>query len=203
MRVGVIGAGKFASMFLTQALHLPAIHLAGVVDLDPERARSALARTGWPAERYGAPSLAEARANYARIGASDPDSLDRVRKPRPEEHPNPEVDNDATRITRLEAAVLSVFSASVREAARLVPGHLRVQRREIEPVGFFTHLEPSEATRVFPNNRNLAWSGLGARFGTVDVGFVVFVNAGCVTMIEGYTYGDDWPSGEPDALYSI
>jgi len=150
-----------------------------------------------------APSLAEARANYARIGASDPDSLDRVRKPRPEEYPNPEVDNDATRITRLEAAVLSVFSASVREAARLVPGHLRVQRREIEPVGFFTRLEPTEATRVFPNNRNLAWSGLGARFGTVDVGFVVFVNAGCVTMIEGYTYGDDWPSGEPDALYSI
>jgi predicted homoserine dehydrogenase-like protein len=51
VRVGVIGAGKFASMFLTQALNLPAIHVAGVVDLDPERARSALQRTGWPPER--------------------------------------------------------------------------------------------------------------------------------------------------------
>ena len=77
MRVGVIGAGKFASMFLTQALHLPAIHLAGVVDLDPERARSALARTGWPAERYGAPSLAEAlRSGATYVGDSADELLD-------------------------------------------------------------------------------------------------------------------------------
>ena len=77
MRVGVIGAGKFASMFLTQALHLPAIHVAGVVDLDPERARSALARTGWPAERYGAPSLAEAlRSGATYVGDSADELLD-------------------------------------------------------------------------------------------------------------------------------
>jgi predicted homoserine dehydrogenase-like protein len=48
VRVGVIGAGKFASMFLTQALHLPAIHVAGIADLAPDRARAALERTGWP-----------------------------------------------------------------------------------------------------------------------------------------------------------
>ena len=77
MRVGVIGAGKFASMFLTQALNLPAIHVAGVVDLDPERARSALARTGWPAERYGAPSLAEAlRSGATYVGDSADELLD-------------------------------------------------------------------------------------------------------------------------------
>jgi predicted homoserine dehydrogenase-like protein len=77
VRVGVIGAGKFASMFLTQALHLPAIHVAGVVDLDPERARSALARTGWPAERYGAPSLGEAlRSGATYVGDSADELLD-------------------------------------------------------------------------------------------------------------------------------
>ena len=77
MRVGVIGAGKFASMFLTQALHLPAIHVAGVVDLDPERARSALERTGWPAERYGAPSLGEAlRSGATYVGDSADELLD-------------------------------------------------------------------------------------------------------------------------------
>ena len=77
MRVGVIGAGKFASMFLTQALHLPAIHVAGVVDLDPERARSAPARTGWPAERYGAPSLGEAlRSGATYVGDSADELLD-------------------------------------------------------------------------------------------------------------------------------
>lgn len=60
VRVGVIGAGKFASMFLTQALHTPQIHVVGVVDLDVGKARAALARTGWPAERYAAGSFAGA-----------------------------------------------------------------------------------------------------------------------------------------------
>ncbi len=48
IKVGVIGAGKFASMFLTQALHVPGLHVVGVADLSPDRARAALARTGWP-----------------------------------------------------------------------------------------------------------------------------------------------------------
>lgn len=60
VRVGVIGAGKFASMFLTQALHLDSIHVVAVADLDPERARAALVRTGWPVERYSAASFDEA-----------------------------------------------------------------------------------------------------------------------------------------------
>jgi predicted homoserine dehydrogenase-like protein len=60
IKVGLIGAGKFASMFLTQALHLPGIHVVGIADLAAERARSALARTGWPQERYAAASVEEA-----------------------------------------------------------------------------------------------------------------------------------------------
>lgn len=57
IRVGVIGAGKFASMFLTQAVGSPNIHVVGVADIDPVKARAALARTGWPDERYAAPDL--------------------------------------------------------------------------------------------------------------------------------------------------
>jgi predicted homoserine dehydrogenase-like protein len=57
IKVGVIGAGKFASMFLTQALNLDGIHVLGVADIAPDRARAALARTGWPEERYAAPSF--------------------------------------------------------------------------------------------------------------------------------------------------
>jgi predicted homoserine dehydrogenase-like protein len=60
IKVGVIGAGKFASMFLTQALNLTGIHMVGVADLAPDRARAALARTGWPEERYAAASFDEA-----------------------------------------------------------------------------------------------------------------------------------------------
>lgn len=60
IKVGVIGAGKFSSMFLTQALHVPGLHVVGVADLSPDRARAALARTGWPSERYAATSFGEA-----------------------------------------------------------------------------------------------------------------------------------------------
>ncbi|ODU05963.1 MAG: flagellar biosynthesis protein FlgA [Pseudonocardia sp. SCN 72-86] len=63
IKVGVIGAGKFASMYLTQAVASPEVHVVGVVDLDVDKARSALARTGWVAERIAAASFTEAMAS--------------------------------------------------------------------------------------------------------------------------------------------
>ncbi|WP_409048167.1 NAD(P)H-dependent oxidoreductase [Microbacterium sp. HA-8] len=57
IRVGVVGAGKFASMFLTQAATSPNIHVVGVADIDVTKARGALARTGWTPERYAATNL--------------------------------------------------------------------------------------------------------------------------------------------------
>ena len=60
LRVGLIGAGKFGTMFLAQALRTPGLHLQGVADLAPDRARDNLLRVGWRAERIGASSLGEA-----------------------------------------------------------------------------------------------------------------------------------------------
>jgi len=60
VQVGVIGAGKFASMFLTQAVGSAGLHVVGVADVDVSKAKAALGRTGWPAERYAAGSLDEA-----------------------------------------------------------------------------------------------------------------------------------------------
>lgn len=60
IRVGVIGAGKFASMFLTQASVTPEIHVVGVADIDVPKARGAMQRTGWAEERYAATTLDEA-----------------------------------------------------------------------------------------------------------------------------------------------
>ena len=60
LRVALIGAGKFGSMYLAQAKHTPGIHMVAIADLVPERARASLARTGWPATKYAARSLAEA-----------------------------------------------------------------------------------------------------------------------------------------------
>jgi predicted homoserine dehydrogenase-like protein len=60
LRVGLIGAGKFGTMYLSQARRTPGIHLAGVADLQPARAKAALKRVGWPAEALGARSFADA-----------------------------------------------------------------------------------------------------------------------------------------------
>jgi len=60
LTVGVIGAGKFGAMYLAQAKHTPGIHVTGIADLSPDRARASLARTGWAHERYRAHSFADA-----------------------------------------------------------------------------------------------------------------------------------------------
>jgi predicted homoserine dehydrogenase-like protein len=60
VRVGLIGAGKFGSMFLAQARLVPGFHVMAVADLDPDRARQSLATTGWPKERFNAASFAQA-----------------------------------------------------------------------------------------------------------------------------------------------
>ncbi|HEY7742780.1 MAG TPA: Gfo/Idh/MocA family oxidoreductase [Burkholderiales bacterium] len=61
LRVALIGAGKFGSMFLAQARRTPGIHVIAVADLDPQRARASLERVGWASERFSARSFEEAR----------------------------------------------------------------------------------------------------------------------------------------------
>mgnify|MGYP006269340587 FL=1 len=60
IRVGLIGAGKFGSMYLSQVPRTPGIHLVGIADLNPSVARSNLARVGWSAEQTVASSLEDA-----------------------------------------------------------------------------------------------------------------------------------------------
>jgi len=66
VRVVLVGAGKFGSMYLSQARRTPGIHILAVADLDPDRARAALARVGWEPQRFAAGSLDEA----ARAGST-------------------------------------------------------------------------------------------------------------------------------------
>ncbi len=71
LRVGLIGAGKFGAMFLAQARLTPGLHLLGVADLAPARAREALKTTGWPAEQVGAQSFAKALADGSTFVTDD------------------------------------------------------------------------------------------------------------------------------------
>ena len=47
VRVGLIGAGKFGSMFLSQAPATPGLEVRVIADLDPDRARAACRAVGW------------------------------------------------------------------------------------------------------------------------------------------------------------
>ncbi len=60
--VGLIGAGKFGTMFLAQARRTPGLQIMGIADLSLERAREACRRAGWADEAFAAPDFDTARA---------------------------------------------------------------------------------------------------------------------------------------------
>jgi predicted homoserine dehydrogenase-like protein len=62
VRVGLIGAGKFGSMFLNQVPTMPGLEVSVIADLDPERARNACRTVGWDASRI-------ARTRFVASGA--------------------------------------------------------------------------------------------------------------------------------------
>lgn len=55
--VGLIGAGKFGTMYLSQARLTTGVHVVGIADLDVPRARASCALAGWPDARLAARSL--------------------------------------------------------------------------------------------------------------------------------------------------
>jgi predicted homoserine dehydrogenase-like protein len=60
IRIGQVGAGKFGTMFLAQVRLTAGMHLAGLADLMPARARERMIGVGWPVEQTGAASMAQA-----------------------------------------------------------------------------------------------------------------------------------------------
>ncbi len=60
IRVGLIGAGKFGSMYLSQIPRTPGVHLMGIADLSPERAQTHLRLVGWPEASTQARTLDQA-----------------------------------------------------------------------------------------------------------------------------------------------
>jgi predicted homoserine dehydrogenase-like protein len=60
IRIGLIGAGKFGSMYLAQIPRTPGVHLVAIADLSPDAARTNLERVGWNPARTQARSTDEA-----------------------------------------------------------------------------------------------------------------------------------------------
>ena len=59
VRVGLIGAGKFGSMFLAQVPSIAGLDVAVISDLDPERAKAACRNVGWDAARIARTRFSE------------------------------------------------------------------------------------------------------------------------------------------------
>ena len=58
--VGLIGAGKFGTMFLAQARSTRGMHVVAVADLDVARASRQLRTAGWDEQATSAASLGDA-----------------------------------------------------------------------------------------------------------------------------------------------
>lgn len=64
IRVGLIGAGKFGAMYLSQVPRTPGVHVMGIADLAPDSARAQLKRVGWPDALTRAAHLDEALRHH-------------------------------------------------------------------------------------------------------------------------------------------
>ena len=73
--VGLIGAGKFGTMFMTQVRRTRGMHLVGIADLDVAHARAQLSRAGWSDEAFSAASLNDALRRRATHVGADAEAL--------------------------------------------------------------------------------------------------------------------------------
>jgi len=71
VRVALIGAGKFGSMFLSQVPHTPGLEVSVIVDLDRDRAREACRTVGWDAERIARTAFTDDAVRAIAGGAMD------------------------------------------------------------------------------------------------------------------------------------
>lgn len=103
-------------------------------------------------------------------------------------------------MTSLESAVIQRMLAdpqctpSRREVDPLAP--LEVQERNVSEVGFITSVVRNPAAKFFGDNTSMRWGKVVGRLNAeVDVDFVVYVDDGYVTGVEGVTFGgQSWPS---------
>ena len=71
VRVGLIGAGKFGSMFLSQVPSTRGLEVTTIADLSPDRARTACRAVGWDEDRIGNTHFIEDGGDLCRADAVD------------------------------------------------------------------------------------------------------------------------------------
>lgn len=98
----------------------------------------------------------------------------------------------------LEIAVLRSFLADREQHPAAFPASLdslNVTDRALTGAGFLTEFERSRELKWFQDGVSMRWGNVGARLNAprLETGYLVYVDDGYVTAVEGYTYGDPWP----------
>jgi len=103
------------------------------------------------------------------------------------------------RINELEMAVMERFLADPALALRATSGDysgVLVASRDLTGAGFLTTFEKCSELRMFEEHVSMRWGKVGARLtpSKIETGYLVYVDDGYLSAIEGYTYGEEWPS---------
>lgn len=74
IRVGLIGAGRYGTMYLAQANNIPGIHVVAIADINVKRAEGAFELVGWPKDQV-APDIATALRDRSTAIVANADEL--------------------------------------------------------------------------------------------------------------------------------
>lgn len=101
-------------------------------------------------------------------------------------------------LNQLERAVLGRFIADPELPLTVWTMNcdaMRVTNRSLTGSGFLAEMDRSTATKLFAEDVSLRWGKIGALLNgsQIETGFVVYVDSGYITCIEGYAYDGVWP----------
>jgi predicted homoserine dehydrogenase-like protein len=74
IRVGLIGAGRYGTMYLAQANNIPGVHVVAIADINVQRAEGAFDLVGWPKDQI-APDIATALRDRTTTIVANADEL--------------------------------------------------------------------------------------------------------------------------------
>lgn len=102
-------------------------------------------------------------------------------------------------LDELERGVLELLLAGehpVLAALRAQLGGCRAERRELTGCGFFTELRVDRTLPAAPTaSETLRIGDVSAEMAGLDrgAGFLLFVDGGFLSLLEGYSYDEPWP----------
>src|SRR5579859_595032 len=102
------------------------------------------------------------------------------------------------RLSSLESAVINKVLQGdhpVLAALRQQFLHASVVERKMTGVGFFTEIQVPDSTPIARTSRPLRFGDVAAKIPGLEhgAGFLVYVDNGRITALEGYAFDEAWP----------